>query len=117
MLRLANHFCLRNLTGANHVIFVSPLLAENQHSWHQSIQQCIGRARRFGQRKQVWVYCFVALHTQDVDEYQDRMRCRLLKTAGGEWTFKPEDTLTTSEDASNKWGTGFVKKGLQGDKD
>ncbi|KAL8824594.1 MAG: hypothetical protein Q9191_004950 [Dirinaria sp. TL-2023a] len=103
-----------NLTGANHVIFVSPLLAETQHSYNQSFTQCVGRARRFGQQKTVFVYKFVALHTQDVDEYQERLQCRLLKR-DNKWIFELENKLTEEEDANNKWGTGFVRKNALGD--
>ena len=41
----------RNLTDANHVVFMSPLLADSQHAFDQSYTQCVGR-----QQKTVHVY-------------------------------------------------------------
>ena len=63
-----------NLTMANHVIFLSPLLAEHQIKYMASIEQAIGRARRRGQKNPVHVYQFVALDTIDVDLLELRER-------------------------------------------
>ncbi|KAF1985777.1 hypothetical protein K402DRAFT_404904 [Aulographum hederae CBS 113979] len=56
-----------NLQNANHVIFVSPLLATTQYQHDSSMKQAIGRSRRQGQKKTVFVYRFVALNTIDVN--------------------------------------------------
>ena len=42
--------------------------------------QCIGRAKRYGQRKTVHIYRFVALRTIDVDILQEREQKTLVKT-------------------------------------
>jgi len=62
----------RNLTAANHVIFVSPFLASTQYKYCASKTQAVGRARRYGQKKMVHVYQFLALKTMDVNLFEDR---------------------------------------------
>ena len=42
-----------NLTGANHAIFLSPLLAPSQEIYDACETQAIGRVRRYGQTKHV----------------------------------------------------------------
>lgn len=87
-----------NLTGANHVIFLSPLLANSRHHFAQSYIQCIGRARRNGQTRKVHVHRFIALGTVDVDCYEHRLGCRLLQNEeDGRWRFVPENELTNDE--------------------
>jgi len=87
-----------NLTGANHVIFVSPLSANSRHQFAQSYVQCIGRARRNGQRRTVHVYRFIALGTVDVDCYEHRLGSRFLQDDhDGQWRFVPEKDLTDEE--------------------
>ncbi|OCL14046.1 hypothetical protein AOQ84DRAFT_331743 [Glonium stellatum] len=56
-----------NLTAANHVLFLSPVLATTQLEYQARVEQAIGRARRYGQTRKVHVYHFVALNTIDVD--------------------------------------------------
>ncbi|KAF2495114.1 hypothetical protein BU16DRAFT_561418 [Lophium mytilinum] len=63
-----------NLFTANHVIFLSPLLEVSQHDHESKMEQAIGRARRYGQKKTVHVYHFVALNTIDVDIMQRHYR-------------------------------------------
>ena len=43
--------------------------------------QCIGRAKRYGQRKTVHIYRFVALRTIDVDILQEREQKTLVKAS------------------------------------
>ncbi|PRP86950.1 DNA repair protein rad8, partial [Planoprotostelium fungivorum] len=45
-----------NLTCANHVIFLSPLLASSEQIYRQAETQAIGRARRYGQKKTVHIW-------------------------------------------------------------
>ena len=61
-----------NLTNANHVVFVSPLLVATQHAYEQSMEQSIGRVRRYGQTKPVYVHRFVTLDTMDVNLLEER---------------------------------------------
>ena len=56
-----------NLTNANHIIFLAPLVANSQYLYEASMLQAIRRSRRHGQEKAVYVYRFVALETIDVD--------------------------------------------------
>ncbi|KAI9744010.1 MAG: hypothetical protein M1818_002744 [Claussenomyces sp. TS43310] len=61
-----------NLTGANHVVFVSPCLTERQQTYDAQMTQAIGRALRYGQTKHVHVYHYLTLNTVDVDTIQAR---------------------------------------------
>ena len=64
----------RNLTNANHVIFISPLLAPSQHQYDAAMAQAIARCRRYGQKKRVHVYHFAALYTIDVNILEHRFK-------------------------------------------
>ncbi|MCJ1268073.1 hypothetical protein MMC22_007959 [Lobaria immixta] len=105
-----------NLTNANHVIFVAPLLAETSDDYFASWTQCVGRARRYGQEKTVFVYQFLALNTIDVDIFQDRMEKRLINTGGNVFEAIPEKLLDKSQLAVN-WGTGRVRRDVFNDED
>ncbi|KAF2195509.1 hypothetical protein K469DRAFT_649543 [Zopfia rhizophila CBS 207.26] len=61
-----------NLINANHVIFVSPLLVENQYTYDSAMTQAIARSRRYRQEKTVHIYHFAALRTIDVDVMEHR---------------------------------------------
>jgi SNF2 family DNA or RNA helicase len=61
-----------NLTGANHAVFLSPLLAPSQEIYDACETQAIGRLRRFGQRKHVYVYRFLTENTIDVEIFEER---------------------------------------------
>jgi SNF2 family DNA or RNA helicase len=63
-----------NLQNANHVIFLSPLLRDQQYTYDATMAQAIGRVRRHGQKKQIHVYRIVALDTIDVDILEHRER-------------------------------------------
>eukprot|EP00972_Heterocapsa_arctica_P099774 14718285-Heterocapsa_arctica.AAC.1 len=52
-----------NLTSANHVLFVHPVLRSGPRSAADIEAQAIGRARRFGQKRTVHVWRFVAKNT------------------------------------------------------
>ncbi|PWN45231.1 hypothetical protein IE81DRAFT_344924 [Ceraceosorus guamensis] len=54
-----------NLTVANHVIFLSPLIMEEAQQYHQTMEQARGRAIRFGQTKQVHIWRFACRDTID----------------------------------------------------
>jgi hypothetical protein len=41
-----------NLTTANHLVFVHPLVAESQQKWTQQEAQAVGRVRRYGQNRE-----------------------------------------------------------------
>lgn len=61
-----------NIQAANHVIFLSPLLRDNQYSYDSTMAQAIGRVRRHGQTRPIHVYRICALHTIDVDILEHR---------------------------------------------
>lgn len=63
---------LRNLTVANHTIFISPLLARTQHEYNQAETQAIGRIRRYGQTKTANLYRFITCNTIDEEIYKSR---------------------------------------------
>jgi superfamily II DNA or RNA helicase len=63
-----------NIQAANHVIFLSPLLRNNQYQYDSTMAQAIGRVRRHGQKRPIHVYRICALHTIDVDILEHRER-------------------------------------------
>ena len=73
----------RNLQCANHVIFLSPMLANTQYDYESTMTQAIGRSHRFGQLKEVHVYHFLALSTIDVNIIQDRRQKVLFEKDDG----------------------------------
>ncbi|KAK5168996.1 uncharacterized protein LTR77_006305 [Saxophila tyrrhenica] len=63
-----------NLQNTNHVIFLSPLLRDQQNAYQDTMLQAIGRARRHLQEKTVHIYYIVAKDTIDVDVLEHRER-------------------------------------------
>lgn len=61
-----------NLQLANHILFLSPLLAPSQQDYSSSMTQAIGRCRRFGQSKTVHIYHLLTRRTADVNILQER---------------------------------------------
>ncbi|KAF8338028.1 uncharacterized protein EI90DRAFT_3279585 [Cantharellus anzutake] len=61
-----------NLTVANHVIFISPLLTSSQQFYDATDTQAIGRLRRYGQQKKVHIYRFLTLDSIDVELFEAR---------------------------------------------
>jgi SNF2 family DNA or RNA helicase len=61
-----------NLTGANHAIFLSPLLTPTKELYVANETQAIGRVKRYGQTKHVYVYRFLSLNTIDTQIYTER---------------------------------------------
>ncbi|KAH9975966.1 hypothetical protein BGW80DRAFT_1168904 [Lactifluus volemus] len=61
-----------NLTSANHAIFLSPLLAPTLEIYQANETQAIGRLRRYGQTKTVYIWRFLTKDTIDVDIYEAR---------------------------------------------
>ncbi|PIL24715.1 hypothetical protein GSI_12601 [Ganoderma sinense ZZ0214-1] len=66
-----------NLTSANHVIFLSPLLTMTQEIYEACETQAIGRVRRYGQLKHVNIWRFFSLNTIDVEIYEQRTKQRV----------------------------------------
>ncbi|KAI0766086.1 hypothetical protein BC629DRAFT_1540090 [Irpex lacteus] len=64
-----------NLTGANHAIFLSPLLAQTQEQYVSCETQAIGRVRRYGQNKHVRIWRFLSLDTIDTEIIEQRTGC------------------------------------------
>ncbi|KAK6360599.1 hypothetical protein TWF730_006737 [Orbilia blumenaviensis] len=61
-----------NLTMANHVIFLSPLLTTTEHQYLAAETQAIGRIRRYGQKRKVHIWRLAVSQTIDVDIYKER---------------------------------------------
>ncbi|KAL4987101.1 hypothetical protein BDW68DRAFT_178160 [Aspergillus falconensis] len=72
-----------NLQCANHVIFLSPLLAQSQYDYDSAMLQAVGRSRRYGQTRHVHVYHLLAKMTIDVNVFQERRGNRVLVDRGG----------------------------------
>ena len=79
------------------MIFASPIIAQSQDEYDALDEQCIGRARRFGQMKMVYVYRFLALKTIDVDIIQNRSGKRLVLEDKGDYRLKANMDLTEKE--------------------
>ncbi|KAI9841565.1 MAG: hypothetical protein M1837_000611 [Sclerophora amabilis] len=104
-----------NLTNANHVIFLSPLLADTQYQYESSMAQAVGRARRYGQRKVVHVYHFLSLKTIDVDTIEQRNSKRLVQDDDGNYELKAVSRADYEQMES--WGAGRVRRQNQADSD
>jgi SNF2 family DNA or RNA helicase len=61
-----------NLTSANHAVFLSPLLTQTQEIYDACETQAIGRLRRYGQTKHVYVWRFLTTSTIDEEIYNIR---------------------------------------------
>jgi SNF2 family DNA or RNA helicase len=61
-----------NLTTANHVINVHPLHVKTLQNYVMCETQAIGRVRRYGQRKTVFVYRFLVENSIDLQIYDCR---------------------------------------------
>ncbi|KAL5003338.1 hypothetical protein BDV10DRAFT_180471 [Aspergillus recurvatus] len=72
-----------NLQCANHVIFLSPLLAQTQYDYDSAMVQAVGRSRRYGQTRHVHIYHLLAKMTIDVNVFQERRGNRVLVERGG----------------------------------
>ncbi|KAJ5124309.1 uncharacterized protein N7515_008182 [Penicillium bovifimosum] len=73
----------QNLRCANHVVFLSPLIASTRNEYDSGMTQAIGRARRHGQTKTVHVYHLLVKFTYDVNVYQSAHGGRLVERDGG----------------------------------
>lgn len=67
-----NSLTCRNLTNANHAIFLSPLLAVSKQAYDARETQAIGRVRRYGQVKHVHIYRFLTMDSVDETIYKER---------------------------------------------
>ena len=61
-----------NLTQLNHVLFAHPLLADNQQSYDAYETQAIGRIRRYGQLRTVFVWRFLVEDSIDTSIFEER---------------------------------------------
>ena len=75
--------------------------------------QCIGRAARYMQSRDVWVYTFAVAETYEIDILQSHFGCRLLRV-GDKYVLKQEKHLTEQEKMVNL-GTGYEKPQIEWD--
>jgi len=66
-----------NLTTANHAIFVHPLHVASLQKYIACETQAIGRIRRYGQKKKVHLWRFLATDTIDTTIYNDRIAAQV----------------------------------------
>ncbi|KAJ5262375.1 hypothetical protein N7524_007680 [Penicillium chrysogenum] len=71
-----------NLQCANHVIFLSPYFTTSHHDYDSGMTQAIGRARRFGQEREVHVYHLLVKNTHDVNIFQKAQSSKLVERQG-----------------------------------
>ncbi|KAK4691329.1 hypothetical protein P7C71_g5647, partial [Lecanoromycetidae sp. Uapishka_2] len=100
-----------NLHIAQHVIFISPFVAQGNHQYQASMTQCVGRAVRTGQTKTVKVYRFITLKTIDVDLIDQQESRRLsMPEATGEWKLATEGEMDEDDwEAGGALMTGYVQ--------
>ncbi|GFF29000.1 DNA repair protein RAD5 [Aspergillus udagawae] len=82
-----------NLQCTNHVIFLSPMLAETQYDYDSSMTQAVGRALRYGQTRRVHVYHLLMKRTIDVNIFQERRRKILVERHGQAVLVNADDCL------------------------
>ena len=58
----------------NHAIFLHPLLATTQEEYDAYETQAIGRIRRYGQKKTVYCWRFLAEDSIDTEIYEQRKK-------------------------------------------
>ncbi|SPO47219.1 uncharacterized protein PSANT_04907 [Moesziomyces antarcticus] len=85
-----------NLTVANHVVFVGPLLKQEQQQYDATMTQAIGRCVRYGQLKKVHVWRLVSMQTIDQDTLERRERRQIVHRADVDGN-EAEDTLVVEE--------------------
>ena len=68
-----------NLTVANHVVFLSAFISDEEQSYHATMEQAKGRAVRFGQTREVKVWRFFVRDTIDEVVYEKREGAKLAK--------------------------------------
>ncbi|KAJ5466265.1 hypothetical protein N7530_010052 [Penicillium desertorum] len=71
-----------NLQCANHVIFLSPYFTTSHHDYDSGMTQAIGRARRFGQEREVHAYHLLVKNTYDVNIFQKAQSSKLVERQG-----------------------------------
>lgn len=87
---------IRNIQCANHVVFLSPLLAATQYDYEAAMTQAIGRSRRYGQKKHVHIYHFLAGATIEINVLQQR-RGRVIVQRGEEFELVAEEEIRGSD--------------------
>ncbi|KKK13442.1 hypothetical protein ARAM_000893 [Aspergillus rambellii] len=97
-----------NLQCANHVIFLSPLLAQTQYDYDSAMIQAIGRARRYGQTRHVHVYHLLAKMTIDVNIFQDRRGGKFLIERDGEAVLVSKDDDAVESEAISCQGPSLL---------
>ncbi|KAI0999268.1 hypothetical protein K3495_g8928 [Podosphaera aphanis] len=73
-----------NLTIANHVIFFAPYFTTGTSAlqkFNHAMEQGVGRAVRYGQKKKVFITHFLTSRTHDVDLFEHRKSC-YISTSG-----------------------------------
>ncbi|KAF4160765.1 hypothetical protein CNMCM6069_007550 [Aspergillus lentulus] len=95
-----------NLQCTNHVIFLSPMLADTQYDYGSSMTQAVGRALRYGQTRRVHVYHLLVKRTIDVNIFQER-RGKILVERNGQAVLVRADECLAGE-ALNCQGPALV---------
>jgi hypothetical protein len=102
-----------NLTVANHVIFLQPYYTsgENaQQTYKAAMTQAIGRARRYGQTKEVHVYHFLTVNTIDIDYFEARNNA-IITRRGNSGKAKSEGVFNPAgADWKTELGTYFARQ-------
>ena len=98
---------------ANHVIFLQPYYTTGENAqlaYDAAMTQAIGRARRYGQMKKVYVYHFLTANTIDVDYFESR-RNVILPRQGTSVELRSRGQETPAgENWRTSLGTWFAKQ-------
>ena len=97
----------RNLQIANHVVFVSPLVAKTQYEYDSVMAQAAGRAFRHGQNRDVQVYHFLVANTLEVN-ILEQWTGKLVVERDGEILLVPREQVRALD------RQGFAGEGLDG---
>ena len=89
---------------------MSPIYVESQQEWDAQYRQAIGRSRRYGQQKKVYVHHFLALKTIDVDLAQKWRRQKLILPSNSPtWEMANLGEIKV-QDLEQDWRGGFMEE-------
>lgn len=102
--------------NANHIIFLGAFWCPDHHSYTQSMTQCVGRARRYGQKKTVFIYRIIGLNTIDVDVLEWREGKQVARRNDGSDIVELVEQLGPQHEQTS-FATGFLESNDYLDRD
>lgn len=96
---------------ANHVIFLQPYYTTGENAqdrYEAAMTQAVGRAKRYGQTKEVHIYHFLTVNTIDIDYYEARNNCVISRKGKFGKAYTLGDPQPASPDTKTELGTYFA---------